>query len=117
MAAEAAYRSGDPVMVAYTPTGGDVSAGEIVLVGNLTGWTCGVAHLDIANATLGALAAGGGVYDVKVASNYAAGAKVYWDNTNSVLTTTSTNMSLFGFTVEAAAAANAVVKVLHQPHV
>ena len=113
---EAAYRHGDPVMIDHTP-GADVSAGQVVLIGNTTGFTCGVAHSDIANGELGAIAAGGGVYAVKVASNYAAGTKVYWDDTNSILTTTSTNMSLFGFTVEAAAAANAVVKVLHEPYV
>ena len=116
MAFEATFRHGDPVMVDYTPSAGDISAGEVVLVGNTTGWTCGVAHRDITNTELGALAAGGGVYDVKVASNYAVGTKVYWDDTNSVLTSTSTNMSQFGLTVEAAAAANAVVKVLHHPY-
>lgn len=114
---EATFRHGYPVMADYTPSAGNIAVGEIVLVGNTTGWTCGVAHHAILNTVQGELAAGGGVYDVKVASNYAAGAKVYWDDTNSVLTTTSTNMSLFGFTVEAAAAANDVVKVLHEPHV
>lgn len=115
--AEATFRSGLPVMVPYTPSSGNVTAGQIILLGNTTGVTCGVAHLDIENTKLGSLAVGGGVYDVKVASNYAAWSKVYWDDTNSVLTTTSTNMSLFGFTVEAAAAANAVVKVVHDPRV
>lgn len=115
--AEATFRHGDPVMIDYTPSAGDVSAGQILLYGNLTGLTCVVAHKDIANTVQGAVAAGGGVYDVKVASNYAAGTKVHWDDTNAVLTSTSTNFTQFGFTVEAAAAANDVVKVLHHPYV
>lgn len=114
--ANATFRHGAPVMIDYT-AGADLSAGAVVLIGNTTGLTCAVAHQDIANGDNGSLAAGGGVYDVKVAANYAAGSKVYWDATNSVLTTTSTNMSLFGFTVEAAAAANDVIEVLHRPYV
>lgn len=114
--AEATFRHGDPVMVDYT-AGADIVAGQIMLLGNTTGLANGIAHKAIANTALGALGVGGGVYDVKVAGNYAAYSKVYWDDANAVLTTTSTNMSLFGFTVETAAAANAIVKVLHQPHV
>lgn len=113
---EARYRHGDPVMVDYTP-GADVDAGDMVLVGNTAGWTLGVAHVDIANGELGALAAGGGVYECQVASNYAAGSKVYKPSGNAILTTTSTNNALFGFTVEDSAAANARVKVLHKPYV
>lgn len=112
--AEATYRHGNPVTVDYTP-GADVAAGEVIVAGNTSGLATLVAHVAISNAVPGAAAAGGGVYDVKVASNYAAWTRVYWDNTNAVLTTTSTNMAIFGFTVEAAAAANAVVKVLHAP--
>lgn len=115
MAFEATFRHGDPLMIDYTPAAGNVAAGEVVVLGNTAGLTCGVAHRDIVNGEKGALAVEGGVYHVKVASNYAAYSKVYWDNTNAVLTTTSTNMALFGYTVEAAAAANAVVEVLHNP--
>lgn len=112
----ASFRSGAPRFVDYTPAA-NATAGAIVLLGNTTGICNGVAHSDLTNAVAGTLAVGGGVYNVKVASNYAAWTKVYWDATNSVLTTTSTNMSLFGFTVEASAAANSVVKVLHFPTV
>jgi predicted RecA/RadA family phage recombinase len=115
MALEASMRSGDPVMVDYTPGSGNVAAGEVVLLGNTAGITCGVAHKDIENGVAGELAVGGGVYAIKVASNYAAWTKVYWDDANSVLTSTSTNMSQFGYTVEASAAANSVVQTLHHP--
>lgn len=115
--ADFTFRHGDPVMIDYTPGAGNVAAGDGVLLGNTTGLTMGVAHKDIENSTLGALAAGGGVYDAMVADNYAAGTLVYKPAGNAILTTTSTNNAQFGFTVEASAAANAVVKVLHHPYV
>jgi predicted RecA/RadA family phage recombinase len=111
---KANFRHGDPLMIDYI-AGANVAAGDIVLLGNTAGLCNGVAHKDIANGDKGALAAGGGVYWVKVASNYAAWTKLYWDATNTVLTSTSTNMSQFGYNIEAAAAANAVIEVLHWP--
>jgi hypothetical protein len=114
---EATFRHGDPQSIDYTPGSGNVAAGEVVLLGNTAGITNGIAHLPILNGEKGSLFVGTGIYHVKVAANYAAYSKVYWDNTNNVLTTTSTNMSFFGWTLEAAAAANAVVEVLHDPRV
>lgn len=113
---EARFRSGDPIMVDYT-AGADVDAGKMIVVGNTAGWTLGVAHVDIANGEKAAIAAGGGVYLCQVASNYAAGSKVYKPGANAILTTTSTNNALFGFTVEASPAANARINVLHKPYV
>jgi predicted RecA/RadA family phage recombinase len=110
------FRHGKPTMTPYTPSAGDIAAGDGVLIGNLSGWTMGIAHHDIANGVLGELSCGGGVYDCKVASNYAAGSKVHFDGTDT-LTTTNTNNALFGFTLEASAAANDIVRVLHMPHV
>lgn len=115
--AEAIFRHGNPKMIDYTPAAGNVTAGQVVLIGNTTGLTCGIAHLDIANGVLGALAGGGGIYDVVATNNYAAGTKVWWDDSGNKVTTTSTNNALFGFTVESAAAANAVIECLHQPYV
>jgi predicted RecA/RadA family phage recombinase len=46
---KALFRYGDPVNVEYT-AGASIAAGDVVLVGNLTGWTCGIAHDAIANA-------------------------------------------------------------------
>lgn len=112
--ADAAYRNGYPIMVDYT-AGADIVAGEMVLLGNTTGLAMGVAHQAIANGDTGSLAVGGGVYDCMVASNYAAWTTVYKPSANAILTTTSTNNALFGYTVEAAGAANAIVKVLHHP--
>ncbi len=113
--AEAAFRCGYPTMVPYTPSSGAVTAGDMILLGNSAGVSLGVAHSDIANSTLGEISVGGGCYDCQVASNYAAWTKVYKPSANAILTTTSTNNAQFGFTVEAAAAANATVLVLHHP--
>ena len=116
--AEVTRRAGEPIMVPYTPSSGNVSAGQVVLVGNTTGWTCGIAELDITNSTLGALAAGGGVYDVTNLNNAADGTKVYWDDTNNKVTTTSTNNALFGFVVaDGGGGANSTALAFHWPYV
>ncbi len=119
---QAIYRHGEPIMCDYTPGAGNVSAGDMVVLGSVTANTAGtgalliVAHKDIVNSTLGAMAFGGGVYACQVASNYAAGSKVFKPSGNAILTTTSTNNAQFGWTVETSAAANAVVKVIHKPY-
>lgn len=118
MSFEATFRSGEPVTINYTPSSGNVAAGQVVLVGNTAGLTCGIAHTPITNNTLGALAAGGGIYDVVNLDNAANGTKVYWDDTNNKVTTTSTNNALFGFVVTGGAGgANSTCRALHFPYV
>lgn len=114
---EATFRSGRPQTVDYTPAAGDVAAGQVVLLGNTAGLCCGVAHVDIANNSLGALSVGGGVYAVTMLGNYAAWTKVYWDDANNKVTTTSTNNALFGFLTQGGTGANTVVEALHAPAV
>jgi predicted RecA/RadA family phage recombinase len=116
MAEEALFRHGDPLMIDHTPSAA-VDAGDIVIVGNTAGLTCIVAHRNVANGELAGFAAFGGVYHCMVASTYAAGTKVYKPGANAILTTTSTNNALFGYTLQTAGAANAVVEVLHMPFV
>lgn len=116
--ADTVFRSGEPVMVQYIPASGNVAVGDVVLIGNTAGITCGIAHSPITNAVLGSLAVGGGVYDVTNLNNAANGAKVYWDDTNNKITTTSTNNALFGFVVESGGGgANTTAKALHFPYV
>ena len=92
--ADTTFRHGDPVMIDYTPSSGDVAEGQVVVVGSVTANTSGtgavamVAHRPITNSTKGALAVGGGVYDVVNLNNAANGAKVYWDDTNNVAVAT-----------------------------
>lgn len=113
--ADATFRHGDPVYADYTPAAGNVAAGDVVLLGNTAGLTCGIAHLAITNSALGALAIGGGIYDVTMIGNYAPWSKVYWDDTNNKVTTTSTNNAQFGYLLEGNTGANTVVEALHSP--
>ena len=119
--ADATFVRGSYHTMKHTPSGGAVAAGEMVVVGSVTSNTAGngaivaVAHTNIANNTPGTLSIGGGVYDCVIASNYAAGVKLFKPSGNAILTTTSTNNTQFGILLEAAAAANAVCEVYHQP--
>lgn len=115
--AEATKRAGEARVIDYTPSSGNVSAGQVLLLGNTAGLCCGVATLAITNNTLGAVEVGGGIYDVTMLGNYAAYTKVYWDDTNNKVTTTSTNNALFGFLVTGGTGANTTVKCLHWPYV
>ena len=74
----------------------------------------GLAHQDIANNTLGALAIGGGVYDVTMLTNIAPYAKVFWDDTNNKVVSTTTLIP-FGVLLAGNTGANTVVECLHQP--
>lgn len=115
---ETILRQGAPAFIDYTPTTGAVNAGTVVLFGNLVGGVqVGIAHQDIPNSTLGALAAEGGVYEVVMLSNLAQGALAYWDDTNNKLTSTSTNNAVFGTVVGGGGGgANATVTAKHQPY-
>lgn len=120
--ADTTFRHGDPVMIDYTPSSGDVAEGQVVVVGSVTANTSGtgavamVAHRPITNSTKGALAVGGGVYDVVNLNNAANGAKVYWDDTNNKVTSVSTNNAVFGWIVaDGAGGANSTAKAFHNP--
>lgn len=116
--ADATFRHGDPVMVDYTPAAGNIATGQVVLAGNTTGLTCLIAHKDIENTVLGAMAAGGGVYDVINLNNAANYTKIWWDDSANKVTTTSTNNALFGFIVAAGGGgANTNCRALHKPYV
>ena len=93
--------------VDYTPTE-DLVAGSVVVQGELVGFT----KHDIRANTLGSIAVEG-VFDVvkDPAVLISAGAKVYWDATNSQAVTTATGNKLIGKTVEAVGAGVASVRV------
>jgi hypothetical protein len=116
--AGALFRCGEPVVIEYTPSSGNVAAGSVVVLGNNAGICCGIAHKDIANNRTGALALGLGTYDCKNLNNAANWAKVYWDATNIGVTTTSTNNALFGFVCFGGGnGVNTTCMVLHHPYV
>lgn len=79
-------------MVDYTPSSA-VTGGTVVVVGDL----CLVAHRDIAADEQGALAAGGGVYEMTAGEAIAAGKKVYFDASSDKLVETSTGNKVFGY--------------------
>lgn len=113
---EALIRKGIPQMVEHTPASGNLSSGQVVLLGNLAGLSCGIAHQDITNNTKGTLAVGGGVYEVVMLSNIAQWGLAYWDDTNNKLTSTSTNNAVFGVVVNnGGGGANATVLAQHIP--
>lgn len=116
------FRHGSPVMIDYTPSGGNVAEGEVVVVGSVTANTSGtgavamVAHRPITNATLGALSIQGGVYDVVNLNNAANGEKVYWDDSNNKVTTVSTNNAVFGWiAASGGGGANSTARAFHNP--
>lgn len=105
---------GSPLMVDYTPDSADVAAGDVVVSGDLPL----IAHRDIADGRLGALAAGGGVYTVTKEAPLviAGGAKLYWDDTNDRVTTTASTHKVFGYATPAgAASADTTVRAIHKP--
>jgi hypothetical protein len=119
--AECTFKHGNPAHIDYTPSGGNVAAGEVVVQGTATGNTAGygafaaIASVPIVNNALGALAVGG-VWSVTNLNNAAVGALVYWDNTNNSVTTVSTNNAQFGVIVgSGAGGVNSATLVLHDP--
>ena len=101
------YHVGDTVD--YTP-GTAVTAGDVVVQGELVG----VATQDIAANEKGALRVKG-VFSFAKGSGSSdaltAGAKVYWDDTSDVVTTTAGSNKYVGKVVEAAAASASTVYV------
>jgi predicted RecA/RadA family phage recombinase len=73
--------------------GAAYSSGDGVLLGSLFGFATG----DIANGAEGVLLLEGVFTHAKAASQaWSVGAKVYWDDTNKVLTTTASGNTLVG---------------------
>lgn len=121
--AQATFYSGTPTMVDYTPSSGNVTEGDVVVLGTVTANTSGtgavaaIAHRPITNNTLGALSVGGAVYAVTNLNNAANGAKVYWDDSNNKVTTVSTNNAVFGWVVASGGGgANTTCYAVHAPY-
>jgi hypothetical protein len=119
--ADCTFLKGNPINIDYTPTGGDVALGKVVVIGTVTANTGGAGALAciaphaITNNIQGVLDAGGGTYSFLNLNNAANGAKVYWDGTSKA-TTASTNNAVLGTIVKnGAGGANSACWVLHQP--
>lgn len=84
----------------YTNSGATkIDAGTIILLGT----KIAVAGCDIAAGDVGSVHVEGVFEMPKATGAITVGAAVYWDATNSVVTTTSTNNTLAGYAVAAAA--------------
>lgn len=100
----------------YTPSGSSVTAGDVVVVGNVVG----VATSDIADGELGSLAMEG-VFEVpKSTAAIAVGVLVYWGPTgdpvggtagSGAATSTAGSLKQMGYAIEAAGSGVATVKV------
>lgn len=91
----------------YT-AGADIKSGDFVLIGALGG----VAKTDIANGKSGAVHVKGVFSVAKASGAVTQGVKLYWNSTNSNLTTTASGNIFVGVAAEAAASGDATVKVL-----
>lgn len=115
--AQATLVHGAPVMVDYTP-GSAVTAGDVIVAEDAVF----VAHNSIAASALGAVAAGGGVYQLSKAttsgSAIAFGDTVYWDDSNNQGTATASSHKKFGICVTDGGAgdSDSTVLVLHRPN-
>lgn len=96
-------------VIDYTAANG-LSVGQVVSLTNLVG----VAMNDIASGAVGAVAIEG-VFTMPGASGITAaiGDKLYWDDSNNVLTSTTTGNAIAGIalTAKATAAANVLIKI------
>jgi predicted RecA/RadA family phage recombinase len=99
------FQDGD--LIDYTPSSA-VAAGDVVVLNDLVT----VAPRPIAANALGAVAVEGVFTLPKASGAIGQGAIVYWDSTNSNITTTSTSNKRAGKAAAAAASGDATVKVL-----
>lgn len=109
--AQSTYKHGDPLMVDYTPSGEAISLGEVKLVGDIPM----IAHRPIADGDKGALAAGGGVYEVAGDAAIAVGKKVYWNDSANKVTETSSGNKAIGYTITACSGDAALCNIVHDP--
>lgn len=107
---KATFAHGRPLMVDHTATAA-IAAGDVLKIGA----SIRIAHSDIPNGERGALAAGGGVYDIEKATGAGIvdGGLVYWDDTAKKVTATATNNTLLGKAIGATVSADTVARVQH----
>lgn len=109
--ADSVYKYGAPRMVDYTPSGADIALGQVKLVGDIPM----IAHRPISDGVQGALAAGGGIYEVLGDAAIAVGKKVYWNDSANKVTETSSGNKAIGYTVTACSADAATCQIMHEP--
>lgn len=92
----------------YTPSGADVSSGDLVVIGTIAG----IAKTDIADGKTGAVHVSGVFSVAKASGAVSQGAKLYWSSANSNLTTTASGNTLVGVAAAAALSGDATIPLL-----
>jgi len=92
----------------YTPSGADVASGDLVIIGTIAG----VAKTDIADGKTGAAHICGVFSIAKASGAVTQGEKLYWNSTNSNVTTSASGNTLIGVAAAAAASGDASIPVL-----
>jgi predicted RecA/RadA family phage recombinase len=92
----------------YTPSGADVVSGDFLVIGTIGA----VAKTDIADGKTGAVHICGVFSVAKASGAITQGAKLYWNSSNSNLTTTASGNTLVGVAAAAAASGDATVPLL-----
>lgn len=92
----------------YTPSGADVASGDFLVIGAIGA----VAKTDIADGKTGAVHICGVFSVAKASGAVTQGAKLYWNSTNSNLTTTASGNTIVGVAAAAAASGDATVPLL-----
>jgi hypothetical protein len=115
--ADTTFRAGNPDVIDYTPSTGDVNTGQVIILDNLTGINLGVAQVDIANNAKGSLEVKGSIRDAINLNNAANYKTVYWDNSAKKVTTVSTNNAKYGYVVsDGGGGANSTCRVMLDPN-
>lgn len=105
--ADATFKHGDPTMMDYAPDSA-VAAGDVIVTDD----AAVVAHLPIAAGETGAVATGGGSYEMTASEEINIGEFVYF-NSNKV--NVSKNGAGFGLAESYAAGDDATLTVRHDP--
>jgi predicted RecA/RadA family phage recombinase len=92
----------------YTPSGSSLSSGDLVVIGTIAG----IAKTDIADGDTGAVHISGVFSLPKATGAVTQGAKLYWDASESEVTTTATDNTLIGIAAAAALSGDASIPVL-----
>lgn len=88
--------------------GADISSGDLVVMNTIAG----VAVTDIANGEVGSVQISGIFTLAKASGAVNQGAKVYWNSSNSNVTTTVSGNTLIGVAAAGAASGDATIDVL-----
>lgn len=106
---QATYYDGDVIITLPHTPGSAVTAGDVVVVGDVTG----IAHVDIPANQLGALSMVGGTYIVTGDAAISAGKKVYWNDSANKVTETASGNKAIGTTLTACSADGSTCRIMH----